>query len=138
MLQELGFEIVGQGGAGGFAEVDDESVVFSAFVSAPVKQVIADLARPVAIICAKPGSATVFTRRLYVVRRLLQLFYMANMFLFVLFSKPTSDPESPRTRQMWKGYKSWDFPVQSESVLMEASLKGLMVHARVGEGIVAD
>ncbi|KAI1406942.1 hypothetical protein F5Y13DRAFT_207142 [Hypoxylon sp. FL1857] len=50
MLSEQGFEIVGQFGAGGFAEVDDESVVFSAFVSAPVKQIIADIARPALII----------------------------------------------------------------------------------------
>ncbi|KND89126.1 hypothetical protein TOPH_06197 [Tolypocladium ophioglossoides CBS 100239] len=41
-----GFEIVGQYGAGGFAEVDDETVVFSPFAQAPVAQIIADIARP--------------------------------------------------------------------------------------------
>jgi len=62
MLHELGFEIVGQHGARGFAEVDDDSVVFSAWVSAPVKQVIADLARPVAFLCPDT-RATVYTPR---------------------------------------------------------------------------
>jgi NADPH:quinone reductase-like Zn-dependent oxidoreductase len=51
MLQEIGFEVVGEQGAGGFAELDNESVVFSPVTKAPFKQIIADLARPVAIIC---------------------------------------------------------------------------------------
>lgn len=50
ILAENGFEVVGQFGAGGFAEVDEESVVFSVFPTAPVKQIIADIARPVLII----------------------------------------------------------------------------------------
>lgn len=49
-LSAKGFEIVGIFGAGGFAEVDDETVVFSAWTSAPVKQIIADIARPAAFI----------------------------------------------------------------------------------------
>ncbi|KAM0545392.1 hypothetical protein ACHAPJ_011376 [Fusarium lateritium] len=50
MLERNGFSIVGQFGAGGFAEIDDDAVIFSAFIGAPLKQIIADLARPVAII----------------------------------------------------------------------------------------
>jgi hypothetical protein len=49
-LKRNGFKIVGQFGAGGFAEIDEESVVFSPFVSAPVKQIIADIARPALVI----------------------------------------------------------------------------------------
>jgi hypothetical protein len=45
ILTEFGFEIVGNFGAGGFAEVDDDTVVFSVFVEAPLKQIIADIAR---------------------------------------------------------------------------------------------
>lgn len=41
-----GFLIVGQFGAGGFAEVGDDTMVFSVFVEAPLKQIIADTARP--------------------------------------------------------------------------------------------
>ena len=50
ILKKNGFSIVGQFGAGGFAEVDENSVVFSVFVEAPLKQIIADIARPLLII----------------------------------------------------------------------------------------
>jgi roadblock/LC7 domain-containing protein len=50
MLKARGFSIVGPFGAGGFAEIDNDSVVFSAFVEAPLKQIVADLARPALII----------------------------------------------------------------------------------------
>ncbi|KAI1462007.1 hypothetical protein F4805DRAFT_411703 [Annulohypoxylon moriforme] len=111
MLQDIGFEVVGEYGAGGFAELDDESVVFSAFAAAPVKQITADLARPVAIICARSTTDTVFNKQ----------------------CKPYADPASPRTRQLWKGYESWRFPVQSEGVKLEGSLHQLEISARIGE-----
>jgi len=50
MLKARGFSIVGPFGAGGFAEIDHHSVVFSAFIGAPLKQIVADLARPALII----------------------------------------------------------------------------------------
>ncbi|KAJ6130083.1 hypothetical protein N7512_002863 [Penicillium capsulatum] len=50
LLTEKKFKIVGPYGAGGFAEIDEESIVISPFAAAPVKQIIADLARPVIII----------------------------------------------------------------------------------------
>ncbi|KAL1852295.1 hypothetical protein Plec18170_006021 [Paecilomyces lecythidis] len=50
ILTKKEFKIVGPHGAGGFAEIDDESIVISAFAAAPVKQIIADIARPVLII----------------------------------------------------------------------------------------
>lgn len=50
ILKRKGFSVIGQFGAEGFAEIDDNSVVFSAFVAAPLKQIIADVARPLLII----------------------------------------------------------------------------------------
>jgi hypothetical protein len=50
ILTKKEFKIVGTHGAGGFAEIDEDSIVISPFASAPVKQIIADLARPVLII----------------------------------------------------------------------------------------
>ncbi|OQD98626.1 hypothetical protein PENVUL_c069G07780 [Penicillium vulpinum] len=44
------FKIVGPYGAGGLAEIDEESIVISASAAAPVKQIIADIARPMLII----------------------------------------------------------------------------------------
>ncbi|KAK5624338.1 hypothetical protein RRF57_000054 [Xylaria bambusicola] len=65
LLRKIGFEIVGEYGAGGFAELDDESIVFSAFTAAPVKQIMADFARPVAIICAERHNAGVYNHLRY-------------------------------------------------------------------------
>ncbi|KAJ5624339.1 hypothetical protein N7510_000648 [Penicillium lagena] len=50
ILTKKGFKIVGTHGAGGFAEIDEDSIIISPFAAAPVKQIIADLARPVLII----------------------------------------------------------------------------------------
>ena len=50
ILTKKEFKIVGTHGAGGFAEINEESIVISAFAAAPAKQIIADLARPVLII----------------------------------------------------------------------------------------
>ena len=49
-LQAKGFEVVGEFGGDGFAHIDDECTVFSAWPSAPIKQIIADIALPVALI----------------------------------------------------------------------------------------
>ncbi|RSL80674.1 hypothetical protein CDV31_017103, partial [Fusarium ambrosium] len=80
VLAKSGFSIVGQFGAGGFAEIDDDTVVFSAFVEAPLKQIIADIARPVLVITTDRDT-------------------------FNDFEKPWADAESPRTREMWQDYK---------------------------------
>ncbi len=50
ILTSYGFSIIGDFGAGGFAEIGDDTLVFSVFVEAPLKQIIADIARPPIII----------------------------------------------------------------------------------------
>ncbi|OQE47576.1 hypothetical protein PENCOP_c001G08203 [Penicillium coprophilum] len=75
ILKEKEFKIGGPHGAGGFAEIDEESIVISPFAAAPVKQIIADLARPILII---------FT----------------GFDVFNGNEKSLADAESPRTRQM--------------------------------------
>ncbi|KAL6851346.1 hypothetical protein ACO1O0_008474 [Amphichorda felina] len=50
LLRSKGFEIMGDFGAGGFGEVDDDCIVFSAWVSEPIKQIVADLAPPAGFI----------------------------------------------------------------------------------------
>ncbi|OBT85207.1 hypothetical protein VE02_05658 [Pseudogymnoascus sp. 03VT05] len=109
LIKDLGFEVVGGYGAGGFAEVDDETVVFSPFPRAPVKQVIADLARPLVFITLT--GTTVWNAR----------------------RKPYADPDSRRTKQMWEKYESWDFPVSSDSKQLGGSLHLLSGLTRIGE-----
>ncbi|KAK7917477.1 hypothetical protein PG985_011085 [Apiospora marii] len=108
-LRGLGFEVVGDHGAAGLAEIDDETVVLSFFTStmAPVKQVVADIARPALFI---------------------GLFDMAD---FNEYWQPGANPESPRTRKMWEGYEAFDFPVAAEEVSsMDPMFKRLKVMAR--------
>ncbi|KAI1461516.1 hypothetical protein F4805DRAFT_235383 [Annulohypoxylon moriforme] len=57
ILSEHGFEIVGKCGAGGFAEVDEDALVFSAFASAAISEVLADIARP-ALVITTGGNKT--------------------------------------------------------------------------------
>ncbi|KAK7946267.1 uncharacterized protein PG986_010588, partial [Apiospora aurea] len=47
-LRALGFEFVGEYGAGGLAKIDDGTVMFSShtYATTPAKQIVADLARP--------------------------------------------------------------------------------------------
>lgn len=130
MLRELGFEVVGDHGACGFAEMDDESIVFSAFAKAPVKQIIADLARPAVIICARSTSAGVFSRLRYLSSPVSVLYLIVPN---ICLRKPWGDPESPRTRQMWKEYENYDFPVLPEDVKLGGSLQQLIIHARIDQ-----
>ncbi|KAH9894515.1 hypothetical protein F4778DRAFT_747329 [Xylariomycetidae sp. FL2044] len=85
-LREKGSEIVGEFGAGGFAEVDDETLVFSVYPSFPITQIIADIARPAMII------GTCFTQILQPCR---------DTWL---------DADSPRTLDMWKEYNHCKVP----------------------------
>lgn len=50
ILTKKEFKIVGTFGAGGFVEIDDDSIIISPFAAAPVKQIVSDLARPTLII----------------------------------------------------------------------------------------
>ncbi|KAH6657467.1 hypothetical protein BKA67DRAFT_189388 [Truncatella angustata] len=107
LLERMGFKVVGDFGAGGFAEVDDESIVFCAYVSAPVKEIVADLARPAAFISLFDQWPP-FNNR----------------------NKPFADPESPRTRQMWQSYEGWDFPTSSIEVELMKGLHKLTIFVR--------
>ncbi|KAB5562827.1 hypothetical protein GE09DRAFT_1219421 [Coniochaeta sp. 2T2.1] len=106
-LKTRGFQIVGDFGAGGFQEVDDQSIVISCWTAAPIKQIIADLCRPVAIITL--GDDVVVLNR---------------------FSRPYADGESPRTRQMWQGYEKWDFPVSAVEAELMTGFNPLKIFAR--------
>ncbi|KAI1659336.1 hypothetical protein F4813DRAFT_395217 [Daldinia decipiens] len=111
-LRELGFEVVGQFGAGGFAEVDDETIVFTAFASAPIRQIIADIARPTLIIAVGDDKT------------------------FNVKNQPYGDPESPRTKQMWQDYESWDFPVEPAEAQSMVEMDRLKIYSRKTTRIV--
>ncbi|KAF3070391.1 hypothetical protein GL218_00312 [Daldinia childiae] len=114
VLRKVGFEVVGQFGAGGFAELDDETVVFTGIANAPIKQIIADIARPALIIALGEGKTFNATDELY------------------------GDPESPRTKRMWREYESWDFPVEPTEANYMGEMDKLKIHARNATRITID
>ncbi|CRL21277.1 unnamed protein product [Penicillium camemberti] len=105
ILTKKEFKIIGPHGAGGFAEIDEDSIVISAFAAAPVKQIIADIARPVLIIST---GFDVFNRD----------------------EKPLADAESPRTRKMWLDYDTYSLPSHSDDGEICCALKGLYLYHR--------
>ncbi|KFH48287.1 hypothetical protein ACRE_007560 [Hapsidospora chrysogenum ATCC 11550] len=105
ILRDSGFSIVGRFGAGGFAEIDDETLVFSAFVEAPLKQIIADIARPALIISTGPDT-------------------------FNNSEKAWADAESPRTREMWQSYCRQEYPVSPEDGDMMGKMRNLYIYNR--------
>ncbi|KAI1141730.1 hypothetical protein F5Y05DRAFT_271820 [Hypoxylon sp. FL0543] len=50
LLEKAGFSIVGDYGAGGLSKIDDNSLVFACCPAFPIRQLVADLARPAIII----------------------------------------------------------------------------------------
>jgi hypothetical protein len=84
ILQKLGFEIVGRHGAAGFAEMDDECIVFTCSPDVPVKQIIAELARPVIIICNSPSINPAGKNILGCVQRLAKVLRTAPGYLCLL------------------------------------------------------
>jgi hypothetical protein len=55
MLKARRFSIVGPFGAGGFAEIDNDSVIFTRFITVPLAEIVADIARPIVIITSDVG-----------------------------------------------------------------------------------
>ncbi|KAF4332979.1 hypothetical protein FBEOM_13214 [Fusarium beomiforme] len=123
ILEKNGFSIVGQSGAGGFAEIDDDSVVFSVFVEAPLKQIIADIARPVVVISTE---FEVFNDH--------ELSYRPSYIFTPLTPhasrKPWIDADSPRTKQMWQEYHDFHFPIASGDEELMSKLRNVHMYIR--------
>ncbi|KAK7212434.1 hypothetical protein V2G26_019612 [Clonostachys chloroleuca] len=99
VLAESGIQVVGGRGGLGFTYIDENTVVFSCHPNIPVKQVVADLGKPAILICNEVKEEgeekwRVFERH-------------GN---FGLLSPYSTDHDSPRTREMVKGYHRFPFP----------------------------
>ncbi|KAI2462819.1 hypothetical protein F4781DRAFT_172321 [Annulohypoxylon bovei var. microspora] len=108
LLESVGVTIVGEHGAGGFSKIDCDSAVFFCYPAAPVRQIIADLARPALII--GNGDSHILNED--------------QTFPF------SFDAESPRTREMWKEYTRHDFKIMQSDEEDLAGLRGLNIHVR--------
>ncbi|KAI0884361.1 uncharacterized protein GGS22DRAFT_165457 [Annulohypoxylon maeteangense] len=114
ILSENGFEIVGKCGAGGFAEVDENTLVFTAFASIAISEVLADIARP-AMIITTGGKAT----------------FSGDIKVF-------SDAESPRTRQMWREYRVTHLAVPSNELELFQSLTQMSIRTRMPSALAPE
>ncbi|KAK6083946.1 hypothetical protein SCUP515_01642 [Seiridium cupressi] len=101
MLRDAGMEVVGGYGSLAFTYVDDETVVLTCAPDIPVRQIVADIARPAAMIWDPELSVggeergweveIVNGEKIYVPQRM-------------------TDEDSPRTRKMLEGYDKIEFP----------------------------
>ncbi|KAI1377915.1 hypothetical protein F4677DRAFT_413899 [Hypoxylon crocopeplum] len=107
ILSENGFEIVGKCGAGGFAEINDDTLVFAAFASTTISEVLADISRPALVITT--GGENTFSDH----------------------TKVFSDAESPRTRQMWCEYSVSHFAVPSPEQELFKPLTRMSIRTRM-------
>ncbi|CAG9986331.1 unnamed protein product [Clonostachys byssicola] len=99
VLAEAGIQVVGGRGGLAFTYIDENTVVISCHPNIPVKQVVADLGKPAILICNEVKEEgeekwRVFERH-------------GN---FGLLSPYPTDHDSPRTREMVKGYHRFPFP----------------------------
>ncbi|CAH0042287.1 unnamed protein product [Clonostachys rhizophaga] len=107
-LREKGFEVKGRFGASAFAELDDESLVITAYPAAPIRQIVADFARPAMIIST----------------------YWDHRRTMNSDNKPFIDVDSPRTKEMWLAYDKCELPTaEVEHDLMEG-VRNLFIFAR--------
>ncbi|KAI0116219.1 hypothetical protein F4776DRAFT_673707 [Hypoxylon sp. NC0597] len=106
VLHKKGFSIIGQHGAGGFAEIDDTTLVFAPNPSFCVKEVVADIAQPAAMFWntvlspQESEKATTSTLPLELDDRLTSHYY-----------QPEADPDTPRVRGLIENYDRHPFPV---------------------------
>ncbi|KAI1506717.1 hypothetical protein F5X99DRAFT_404074 [Biscogniauxia marginata] len=87
-------------GAEGFTYVDDDAFVFTVSPNVPVKQVVADLAKPTAMIWEKVSTPEEEEAKLA----------QPRSFKGGYLSPWTTDNDSPRTQELVKGYKEAPFP----------------------------
>ncbi|KAI2775932.1 hypothetical protein F4815DRAFT_503866 [Daldinia loculata] len=76
--------------------------------------IIADIARPALIVAV--GEAKTFNVK----------------------DQPYEDAESPRTKQMWQDYESWDFPVEPAEAQSMADMDRLKIYVRKTTGIIGN
>ncbi|CAH0058872.1 unnamed protein product [Clonostachys solani] len=100
ILKEAGIEVIGGFGSLGFTHVDEETIVFSCHPNIPVRQIVADIAKPAAMIWNK-GRASEEKAKYKV---------FGWQGKEGLSSPYFTDHDSPRTRKLLQDYDEFDFP----------------------------
>ncbi|CAJ2502076.1 Uu.00g049290.m01.CDS01 [Anthostomella pinea] len=103
LLTEKGGEVVGSFGVGGFAEVDEHTLVVSLNPFAPVREIIADVAMPAAMLWRPCVSEESEERG--------PGWYVRNADGVAVWHRQyMDDPTTPRVRRLCEGYIKIDIP----------------------------
>ncbi|KAI1859063.1 hypothetical protein JX265_010540 [Neoarthrinium moseri] len=105
ILEEKGINVVGGCGSLAFTLVDDDTVVFSCHPNIAVKQIVADIARPVAMLWNRVTPEEEENSRWTV-----EIVNGEKIFI----SPWLTDQDSPRTRALVEGYEGIPFPEEQE------------------------
>ncbi|ORY66549.1 uncharacterized protein BCR38DRAFT_296954, partial [Pseudomassariella vexata] len=105
LLADEGIKVVGGRGSLAFTHVDEQTVVFSCHPNIAVKQVVADIARPAAMIWDRVKPETEEKTQWEV-----KVMWGEE----VLCSPWTTDQDSPRTRKLVEDYDKYEFPAERE------------------------
>ncbi|RYC61054.1 hypothetical protein CHU98_g5165 [Xylaria longipes] len=100
VLQESDFDIIEGFGAKGFSLTDDNTVVLGHRPSFPLRQIVADLARPALISMRAQTTGDRPTQ-------------------FQELPDPRADVDSARSREMLKGYRGISFPITRQKAFWE-------------------
>lgn len=111
VLRLFGIEVIGRRGAAGFAEIDEQTAVFTMFPSARVTEIIADVGipRPAVYACDHFSGGE---------------FYDAG-------EMTKMDPDSPRVREMALDYKDYGMIYHDEENEPGKGVNFLRINARV-------
>ncbi|CAG9983969.1 unnamed protein product [Clonostachys byssicola] len=101
VLRDLGIEVVGGAGALGFTYVDSDALVFSIAPNIPVRQIVADIARPAAMVWCTVQPEGVASPKWSVEN------FGGKWYSVAPWS---TDPDSPRTRELVASYAVYKFP----------------------------
>ena len=128
VLAEAGFTVVDD--PRGVLHVDDASVVISVSPDIPVRQIVADIARPAIVIWNRVEGSTSDTDRPWQVTflsfRFVCRFVSLKAYVHIKLTANSADPESPRVRQMMEEYIEVPFPAQQH-------FKDVAIYVRKGD-----
>ncbi|KAK7226980.1 hypothetical protein V2G26_014983 [Clonostachys chloroleuca] len=101
ILRDFGIEVLGGSGALGFTYVDSDTLVFSIAPNIPVRQIVADIARPAAMVWCTVEPEGVASPKWHVEN------FGGKWYSVAPWS---TDPDSPRTRELVDSYTVYKFP----------------------------
>ncbi|KAH6648159.1 hypothetical protein BKA67DRAFT_662879 [Truncatella angustata] len=125
VLGENGFEVVGDYGAAGFTLIDDKSIVYSNTPNFPMREILAELPRPV-IYIGEPSQKTPEENQYETYETVKAVITSPDGAVYGC-DDPMLDPATPRTRMMAKEYTVHEIPRPKWPGLLGGSIRGAIM-----------